>query len=67
MRALSIDHIKGGGNRHRDKLGNDGSGVYRWLKKENYPTGYQVLCMNCQFIKKSENKEFINKPRNTKK
>jgi hypothetical protein len=30
---------------------------YRWLIKNNYPEGYQTLCMNDQFIKKAENKE----------
>ena len=53
MRALSIDHINGGGNTHRRSLvGNArGGGIwfYRWLKKNNYPLGFRVLCMNCQF------------------
>ncbi len=26
--------------------------LYSWLKKNNYPDGYQTLCMNCQFIRK---------------
>jgi len=30
-----------------------GQGLYMWLKKYKYPEGYQTLCMNCQFIKKS--------------
>lgn len=40
---LSIDHVNG----------YDGTGprksqpLYRWLKKNGYPTGFQVLCMNC--------------------
>jgi len=56
MRALSIDHIHGGGRKHRKQLGII-SNFYEWLKKNNYPEGYQVLCMNCQFIKRLENKE----------
>ncbi len=48
---LSIDHINGGGNQHRKKLGG-GWNFYRWLIKNNYPTGYQVLCMNCNFGKR---------------
>lgn len=54
--CLSIDHIKGGGNKHMRDLGIK-VGIYRWLKVQNYPGGYQVLCMNCQFIKRAENKE----------
>ena len=49
---LSIDHIDGGGNKHRKELKNKcGVNFYNWLKKQNYPDGYQVLCMNCQFGK----------------
>jgi hypothetical protein len=59
-RALSIDHINGGGTKHRiEVLGANRGGTkfYEWLIRNTYPTGFQVLCMNCQFIKKSENKE----------
>ena len=46
---LVIDHVGGGGNEHRRQLGkgHSGYGFYRWLRKENYPPGYQVLCHNC--------------------
>lgn len=54
IRALTIDHINGGGWRHRRKLGLSGNMFYRWLKRTKYPTGYQTLCMNCQFIKSAE-------------
>ncbi len=58
MRALSIDHIEGGGVKHRKSLNFiGGCAFYRWLVKNNLPTGYQVLCMNCQFIKRVENQE----------
>lgn len=42
---LTIDHINGGGTQHRrsGKIVN----IYRWLKKQNYPVGYRVLCFNC--------------------
>ncbi len=53
LAALSIDHINGGGSKHRKELGGGGTKFYRWLKKHNYPEGFQVLCMNCQFIKKN--------------
>ena len=53
MRALSIDHINGGGVKHKKKLKLLGFDFYRWLIKNNYPEGYQVLCMNCQWIKRA--------------
>ena len=54
IRALSIDHINGGGAPHRKITGND---VYGWLKRNGFPEGYQVLCMNCQLIKRQVNRE----------
>lgn len=51
--CLSIDHINGKGNEHRKQLHlRSGQPFYRWLKRNNYPLGYQTLCMNCQFIKR---------------
>jgi hypothetical protein len=57
IRALSIDHINGGGRKHTQELKKVGTIFYRWLIKNNFPKGYQVLCMNCNYIKKIENKE----------
>jgi len=49
---LSIDHINGGGNIHRKSLGNSGGkDFYTWLRKNNYPKGFQVLCFNCNLAK----------------
>jgi hypothetical protein len=49
---LTIDHINGGGNKHRRALRiGSGSGFYCWLKKNNFPTGFQVLCHNCNIAK----------------
>ena len=50
--CLSIDHLGGGGNVHRERMGTGGGGgkFYRWLRGNGYPDGYRVLCMNCQFI-----------------
>jgi hypothetical protein len=42
---LSIDHIDGNGNTHRREVGR--TSLYRWLKANNFPSGYQVLCFNC--------------------
>jgi hypothetical protein len=46
---LQIDHIDGGGNKHRKLIGR--SHLYSWLVKNNYPKGFQVLCTNCNFAK----------------
>ena len=40
---LCIDHINGGGAKHKKEVGN----LYSWLRKEEYPAGFQVLCWNC--------------------
>lgn len=45
---LVIDHINGGGHKHRLAIR---SSIYYWLKKHKYPSGYQVLCQNCNFVK----------------
>lgn len=46
---LAIDHIDGGGIQHRKSLGNAGFGIsfYRWLVNQGFPTGFRVLCHNC--------------------
>lgn len=62
IEALSIDHINGGGTQERiHKSYGKGGSFYFWLIKQGFPEGYQVLCMNCQFIKKIRNKEGSNK------
>jgi len=50
---LTIDHIANDGNKHREKDKTmQGGGLYRWLKKNNYPKdNYQLLCCNCNFAK----------------
>lgn len=52
---LTIDHMRGDGSEHRREIfGNNkfaGSRFYRWLKKENWPEGFQVLCFNCNVAK----------------
>lgn len=53
-RALSVDHINGGGTQHRKTM-KSGGNFCEVLVREGYPKGYQILCMNCQFIKRSEN------------
>jgi hypothetical protein len=48
---LVIDHVNGGGNQHRKEVGN----VNAWLIKNNFPAGFQVLCMNCNLGRELNN------------
>jgi len=41
---LAIDHIHGGGRRHRLE---SGSSIEHWAKKNGFPYGLRVLCNNC--------------------
>lgn len=65
-RALQIDHVNGGGRLDRKELdsqipgGLSQSRYYKiveksFLEKENK---YQILCANCNWIKRVENREF---------
>lgn len=45
---LTIDHINGGGAKQR-REGKRGIAFYVWLIKSNFPDGFRVLCMNCNF------------------
>jgi len=54
--CLTIDHIRGDGAVHRKEL--RGTRIYVWLRLSHYPEGYQTLCMNCQWIKRKERKEY---------
>lgn len=56
IRALSLDHINGDGAEHR-RSGIFGHKLYNWAVRNNYPDKLQVLCMNCQFIKRDEENE----------
>lgn len=50
---LAIDHINGGGNKHRKSLHPNASAqtFYTWLRRNKYPVGFQVLCHNCNSAK----------------
>lgn len=43
---LSIDHMNGGGKKHRKEVGY-GQRFYSWLAKNQFPEGFRVLCFNC--------------------
>jgi len=53
---LTIDHINNNGNKHRKEINSSGGPhFYDWLIKNNYPAGYDVLCMNCNHGKSRNN------------
>jgi hypothetical protein len=55
--CLELDHVNGGGNKHRAEQGDCSTGVYKWLRDNNYPAGMmQVLCANCN---KSKHKDGV--------
>jgi hypothetical protein len=44
---LSIDHVKGGGFKHRQAVGG-GLAILYDIKRRGYPRGeFQILCFNC--------------------
>jgi hypothetical protein len=49
LEFLSIDHMNNDGAAHRRLIGS--GNIYRWLKKNNYPSGFQVLCHGCNLAK----------------
>ena len=55
IRALQIDHINGGGRQDRERFANRG----QFLKSVLVNLGsYQLLCSNCNWIKRHERREF---------
>lgn len=52
-RAFQIDHVNGGGKGERVKMG---IGFYSKVLKDT-ENKYQLLCANCNWIKRFENKE----------
>lgn len=53
---LTLDHINSDGGSHRREVSPDGKNwgwggyqLYRALRQQGFPPGYQVLCMNCNF------------------
>ena len=48
---LGIDHVNGGGTKHREELKRRGTGLYYVLRQQGYPRGFQVLCHNCNLAK----------------
>ena len=63
VRALQIDHVHGGGNRKRKERKSDYLAYYRYILKQIKlgSKDYQLLCANCNWIKRWENKEYYKK------
>lgn len=54
-RALQIDHVAGGGHTERETYGTNLWKYYKRIKAN--PERYQLLCANCNWIKRHENDE----------
>ncbi len=50
---LTIDHMRGNAKNTQKTLGTPRAGypLYRWLVRNGFPEGFQVLCMNCNVSK----------------
>jgi 5-methylcytosine-specific restriction endonuclease McrA len=46
---LCFDHINNNGSEHRKSMAD--KSIAPWLKRNNYPDGFQVLCHNCNISK----------------
>ena len=53
IELLCIDHKK---KRTKKEKGLTGKSFYKYLKENNYPEGYQVLCLSCNFVKEKYDK-----------
>ena len=49
---LTIDHMNNDGAKHRRMIGH--GNICRWLRQNNYPPGFQVLCYNHQILKERQ-------------
>lgn len=45
---LTIDHV-GGRQKWNHERSMGGSKLYQWLRSNNYPEGFEVLCFNCNW------------------
>lgn len=62
-RALQIDHIEGGGYVERKNYSTNPKAYYKNILEtiKNNKTKYQLLCANCNWIKRFENNEIRRK------
>lgn len=54
---LNLDHINNDGSKFRKETGfnHHGAKFYKWLRDQGWPSGYQVLCSNCNHGKHRNN------------
>jgi len=59
FRVLQIDHVNGNGYRERKQFGEGGASTVRYYRHilEVEGQGYQLLCANCNWIKRYEQEE----------
>jgi hypothetical protein len=49
---LQLDHIDGGGDKHRRSIfGRKQGAMSKWARKNNFPKILQLLCANCHQAK----------------
>lgn len=56
IRVLSIDHIHGDGHLHRKETGKSQIRMYKDVLSDT-SNRFQILCMNCQWVKRHASKE----------
>ena len=47
---LNIDHVNNDGAKHRESVGYS-TRFYRWLIRNKFPEGFQIMCWNCNLGK----------------
>lgn len=52
---LTLDHVNNDGAAHRRAERKHSSHIYRWARDNGYPKSLQVLCMNCNWGKRTNN------------
>jgi len=48
---LTIDHANGDGAKHRRETPTVRTALAAWLRRNGFPEGFQVLCLNCNFAR----------------
>ncbi len=66
VKFLALDHVNGGGNVHRIKIGRWGTSFYRWIQTQGFPEGYRIMCHNCNIKSATEAVEKMPKSVNGK-
>jgi len=47
---LGLDHINGGGTKHRRSIPKANCNIYGLLQQQGFPNGYRLLCQNCNYL-----------------